>query len=289
MNFGAGVTVDFTQVQSDAIVAVAITILATASVGPRPVTVTTINGTSNALDFTITAPLPPPTLGFMDPVTGARGAVLVVTLVGTGFVQRPGRHDRELWCRCDGWPRPRGQRHVTGNPNLDRHWRRYRPPLSDSDDGQRHEQRANLQCHLTRLISDGVSGAAMMARVQTRGTAEWSQALPSSTSADAYAAGAGRSCSCPSILALAKLSAHFFKFAGSPGLVEERLQIRQSINSQLLLDGVHAGLRIAVDQKPARPEEVAERSRLEACDQPEIFAGGGDPAIGQAAGAVGST
>ena len=48
---------------------------------------------------------------------------------------------------------------------------------------------------------------------------------------------------------------------GLPGHVDEvrrrRLRgIRQRIDPQLLLDGVHARLRIAVHLKPASPEEL---------------------------------
>ena len=44
--------------------------------------------------------------------------------------------------------------------------------------------------------------------------------------------------------------------------------VRQRIDPQLLLDGVHARLRIAVHLKAARREDVAEGSRLEACSSP---------------------
>ena len=60
---------------------------------------------------------------------------------------------------------------------------------------------------------------------------------------------------------------------GFPGHVDEvrrrRLRgVRQRIDPQLLLDGVHARLRIAVHLKPTCPEAVAEGSGLEACDSP---------------------
>jgi len=54
----------------------------TAAIGPRSITVTTPNGTSNALTYTVLGPV----LNSISPASGARGgAAIPVTLLGTGL------------------------------------------------------------------------------------------------------------------------------------------------------------------------------------------------------------
>jgi len=78
---GAGVTASGVTVVNDTTLRANFAITATAAVGARNVTVTTPNGTTNPITFTVETP----TLSFIVPTQGARGTSVNVTLYGTGL------------------------------------------------------------------------------------------------------------------------------------------------------------------------------------------------------------
>jgi hypothetical protein len=86
----AGVTsVTAANISATGVIATATTVTATftslanAPVGPVSVTVTDVNGSSNALTFTLIGPVP--TIASINPVTGGTGATIPVTITGTGL------------------------------------------------------------------------------------------------------------------------------------------------------------------------------------------------------------
>jgi hypothetical protein len=83
VNAGANITVT-ALVASATQVTATFTSLASAPAGAQSITVTDVNGTSNAVTFTITGPVP--VLTGMSPNTGGTGATIPVTLTGTGLV-----------------------------------------------------------------------------------------------------------------------------------------------------------------------------------------------------------
>jgi hypothetical protein len=83
---GGGVTVSNINVVSDTSVTATFTISATATRSARNVTVTTPGGTSNAVTFTIVAPL----LSSVTPNSGLRGTSVPVTINGSGFSSATG-------------------------------------------------------------------------------------------------------------------------------------------------------------------------------------------------------
>jgi hypothetical protein len=84
---GSGVTPSNTRDISSTLLRVTFTVAATATPGPRNVTVATASGTSNALIFTVNAPTPgAPTLTSVAPNQGLQGTTVAVTLTGTNFV-----------------------------------------------------------------------------------------------------------------------------------------------------------------------------------------------------------
>ncbi len=78
---GGGVTVTNIAVVNDTTVTATFTITATSAQTARNVTVTTPGGTSNAVTFTIVAPV----LGNVTPNSGLRGTAVPVTIAGSGF------------------------------------------------------------------------------------------------------------------------------------------------------------------------------------------------------------
>jgi hypothetical protein len=83
---GGGVTVSNINVVSDTSVTATFTISALAARSARNVTVTTPGGTSNAVTFTIVAPV----LNNVSPSTGNRGTAVPVTITGSGFTAATG-------------------------------------------------------------------------------------------------------------------------------------------------------------------------------------------------------
>jgi hypothetical protein len=86
----AGVTsVTGANITATGVVATATTVtatftsLASAPVGPVSVTVTDVNGTSNAITFTLIGPIP--TIASISPATGGTGATVAITIAGTGL------------------------------------------------------------------------------------------------------------------------------------------------------------------------------------------------------------
>jgi len=85
LNAGTGINVSNIQVSS-ATAASATFSIVSAAVGVRDVTVTTSGGTSNVVNFTVTASIPsPPLLTSITPASASQGATVPVTLIGTGF------------------------------------------------------------------------------------------------------------------------------------------------------------------------------------------------------------
>jgi hypothetical protein len=82
---GAGVTLSGTPVVTATQIKANFAVAAHTPLGARNVTVTTANGTSNAVTFTVVNP-PVPTLTLIAPAFGQRGLAVGVTLTGTGFV-----------------------------------------------------------------------------------------------------------------------------------------------------------------------------------------------------------
>src|SRR6185503_16916024 len=80
---GAGVAVSAVNVTGPTSLTATFTIAANAATGARNVTVTTPNGTSNAVTFTVTAA---PTITQVQPNTGNVGNAVNVTITGTDFV-----------------------------------------------------------------------------------------------------------------------------------------------------------------------------------------------------------
>ncbi len=88
---GSGVAAGNVTVNSQTSVNVTLTIGPDAGLGPHDVTVTTENGTSNAVQFTVSpVPIPVPALNSITPSSGLRGSVVNVTLSGTDFGTAPG-------------------------------------------------------------------------------------------------------------------------------------------------------------------------------------------------------
>jgi hypothetical protein len=83
VNAGANITVT-AVVASAGQVTATFTTLATAPAGPQSITVTDALGTSNAVTFTILAPVP--VLTSINPITGGTGATVPVTLTGTALI-----------------------------------------------------------------------------------------------------------------------------------------------------------------------------------------------------------
>jgi len=82
----ANITVSNINVLSDTTVTATFTISASAARTARNVTVTTTGGTSNAVTFTIVAPV----LTSVTPNSGSRGSAVPVTLAGSGFTAATG-------------------------------------------------------------------------------------------------------------------------------------------------------------------------------------------------------
>jgi hypothetical protein len=85
INGATGITVSNIVVVSDTQVTATFAIATTAGTGGRNISVTTPNGTSNTVTFTVTNP-PTPTLASISPTSGVRGTSVVVTLNGTNFI-----------------------------------------------------------------------------------------------------------------------------------------------------------------------------------------------------------
>ncbi|HUD65216.1 MAG TPA: IPT/TIG domain-containing protein, partial [Candidatus Sulfotelmatobacter sp.] len=82
---GTGVAVSNVTAVGATTVTATFTIAPTATISIRNVTVTATAGTSNAVEFTVTAP-PAPTLTSISPASGQRGTSTGVMLTGTNFV-----------------------------------------------------------------------------------------------------------------------------------------------------------------------------------------------------------
>jgi len=82
---GTGVAVSNVTAFGATTVTATFTIAPTATISIRNVTVTATAGTSNAIEFTVTAP-PAPTLTSINPASGQRGTSTGVMLTGTNFV-----------------------------------------------------------------------------------------------------------------------------------------------------------------------------------------------------------
>jgi hypothetical protein len=78
-----GIAVSNVSIVGSTMITATLTISSTASLGAATVTVTTANGTSNGLPFTVTSPAP--TLLSVAPSSGSQGATVPVTLTGTNF------------------------------------------------------------------------------------------------------------------------------------------------------------------------------------------------------------
>ena len=81
---GNGVSVSGISVVNSTTVTANFAISGSASLSPRSVTITTANGTSNAVTFTVVVP-PVPALTSISPNTGVRNTVVPVTLTGTNL------------------------------------------------------------------------------------------------------------------------------------------------------------------------------------------------------------
>jgi hypothetical protein len=81
---GTGVTVSSLSVVNDTTITATFTITATATLSARNVFVTTPNGATNTVTFTVVNP-PAPTLTSIAPATGLRGASVPVVLTGSNF------------------------------------------------------------------------------------------------------------------------------------------------------------------------------------------------------------
>ena len=84
INGATGIVVSNLTVVSDTQVTATFAIATTATTGARTISVTTPNGTSNTVSFTVQNP-PAPTLSVINPNTGVRGNNVTVTLTGTNF------------------------------------------------------------------------------------------------------------------------------------------------------------------------------------------------------------
>jgi sugar lactone lactonase YvrE len=84
---GSGVAASNVSTSSDSSLTVMFTTAALAPLGTYDVTVTTLEGTSNAKQFTVIQP--PATLVSISPATALRGSTATVTLTGTGFDSVP--------------------------------------------------------------------------------------------------------------------------------------------------------------------------------------------------------
>ena len=82
---GAGIAVSNVSVVSSSIVTGSFTISPAATLGGRNVTVTTPDGTSNAVTFSVIT-LPLPTLAGIGPSSGGQGSTVNVTLSGTNLI-----------------------------------------------------------------------------------------------------------------------------------------------------------------------------------------------------------
>jgi YVTN family beta-propeller protein len=82
---GAGVTVTSVVVSSVNVITANFVIDPAAATGSRNVTVSTANGTSGSVSFSITAP-PAPVITALDVPSGPQGAILPVTITGSNFV-----------------------------------------------------------------------------------------------------------------------------------------------------------------------------------------------------------
>ena len=82
---GAGIAVSNVSVVSSSIVTASFTISLAATLGGRNVTVTTPDGTSNAVTFSVIT-LPLPTLAGIGPSSGGQGSTVNVTLSGTNLI-----------------------------------------------------------------------------------------------------------------------------------------------------------------------------------------------------------
>jgi|GEM_PF-764540 len=83
---GTGITVSNVTVASASQITATLNIAANASVGQHSISVTTAGGTSGNVSFSVTAAVSTPTLTSIAPNSGAQGAAVNVTLMGTGFV-----------------------------------------------------------------------------------------------------------------------------------------------------------------------------------------------------------
>jgi hypothetical protein len=84
VNAGANITVTGMTVVSATSITATFTSVLAAPLGAQSVTVTDINGTSNAVTFTLTASVP--VLNTIAPLTGGTGATVAITLNGTGLL-----------------------------------------------------------------------------------------------------------------------------------------------------------------------------------------------------------
>jgi hypothetical protein len=84
VNAGSGITVSNVNVASSVSATATFAIASGAALGSRNVTVTTGNGTSGAVTFTVNPPAP--TLSLVSPASGVQGANVNVTLTGTAFL-----------------------------------------------------------------------------------------------------------------------------------------------------------------------------------------------------------
>jgi hypothetical protein len=82
---GTGITITAFTVVSDSQINATFAIASNAALTTRNVTVTTLNGTSNAVTFTVVNPATP-TLALVVPGSGLRGTAVPVTLTGSNFI-----------------------------------------------------------------------------------------------------------------------------------------------------------------------------------------------------------
>ena len=85
INAISGITINSTTVVSDTSITASFVIDGGATLGNRNVTVTTDEGTSNAVTFEVLASGSVPTITSITPSSGARGATVPIALVGTNF------------------------------------------------------------------------------------------------------------------------------------------------------------------------------------------------------------
>src|SRR5262249_3680951 len=81
---GTGITVSNVAVSSPSSLTARFTLGPGSAVGTYSVTVTTANGTSGPVQFSVFG-APPPTITSIAPISGARGTTVNVTITGTGF------------------------------------------------------------------------------------------------------------------------------------------------------------------------------------------------------------